>query len=113
MYRPGTTEEQAQWTYYANSRMTGSMLEQEIKQGVKSIAPLTDLQREMIAIATGLSPGGPQSLDMALNKAEADSLETEHQGALFVQKQMRDFLQRQKEEAAKLKAKEKEEWVVL
>jgi hypothetical protein len=61
-----------------------------------STDPITDLQHEWIAIARGLddhtSPEG------WLSTLEGEMLENEHQGAIFVQKQMLKFLQLQKDQ---------------
>ena len=93
--------------------MTGSVLEKAMEKGNFSKEPLADLQRDILAIARGLSPGGPESLSTALNHSEEVTMETEHHGALFVQKQIRDFLARMKEEHLKNEQKEKEDWVVM
>jgi len=110
--RPGTEEEQAKWDYFSKIRLNAGVLEGEIEKGNISTMPLADLQKEIIAIARGLSPGGPDSLDTAFGKAEEASIETEHHGALFVQRQIRDFRKRS-EDAHKSKEKEQEGWFVV
>lgn len=97
--RPGTQQSQQHWARFGTSPMRSEDVQRGIQQGLSSNDPLTDLQRDWIRIATGLDPEGTPQRQEA--EAKAASLENEHQGALFVQRQMKRWMERIKRERNK------------
>jgi len=90
--RPGTPEAQERWKNHRFVSADG------IKEGMRndsmSTHPLSDLQLDIISVAQGLD-----GLDTQLGwigVAEEQILKTEHEGALFVQRQITNFLEKQR-----------------
>jgi len=83
--------------------------------GDSSAEPLSELQRELIGIATGLARDRTEPLQHALLTAEAEALNTEHQGALFVQRELLQFFRTQRErmDASESSRTKADGWVVL
>lgn len=82
------------WLEVGSSKISLDGIETGVEKGLASTDPITELQQEWISIAQGLDD--PAALDGWLSVLEEQHLEDEHQGAIFVQKQVHRFFERQK-----------------
>jgi len=108
--RPGTLTDQEKWAKYGKRRVTPEDIEQGIRSGNASMAPLSDLQKDVLAVARGIADDG--GVAGALTHSEEVTLETEHHGAIFVQRQVANFLKRL-EALAKAPIGKDSEWIVI
>jgi len=112
LVRPGSSRAQEKWSAYSRKRVTQEQIERAIKECRPCKEPVSDLQKEIIAIARGLNM--EWTLESALDHAQAECIDSEHIGSIFVQRQVLKFLKAQKEkhEEAKNPAKNSE-WAVI
>jgi phospholipase C len=92
--RPGTADEQAKYKSHSGPITPGGISE-GVRDGSMSKAPVSDLQWDLISIAQGLDG---DTLTGCLSAAEEQIIQNEHHGAIFVQKQLLAFLERQKQQ---------------
>jgi len=78
---PGTDEQKRKRKIELTTPLTDELLEYYEKQGLISKDPLSDLQYEILTIAKGLTD----------DKFDIYSLKTEHEGAVYVRKQLKKF----------------------
>jgi len=99
------------WAKYSKRKITPEDIEEGVRSGNASMAALSDLQKHVLGIARGLFRGDKE-IEGALVHAEEVTIETEHHGAIFVQRQIADLLKRM-EEKAKASRHKDSEWTVL
>lgn len=127
---------QEKWNRWSMRKITPQDIEYAIRGGDSSEEPLTELQREIIAIAAGLASEISDPVEFALIQAEVvtpdppfgchtiltssssskAALETEQHGAIFIQRELQRFMSAQKEKHKKKKdtdSLKSPEWVVL
>merc|ERR1712000_205666 len=78
---PGTAEQKAKRKIEITNPLTDELLRQCEEQGNISNDPLTDLQYEFLTVAKGLTN----------SDFDVYSLKTEHEGAVYVRKQLKAF----------------------